>query len=249
MTTIRLAIGGSHHALTETLSRCGGELTPGILCSYVYLDIVRKYGATWKYRDWVLDSGAFSVWNKGKEIRLQDYVDACKALMDTPRPPVEIYALDVIGDWRASLRNCELMWKQGIEAIPCYHAGEPQAALIGIAKDYPKIAIGGISHIGRGNKRFKWLEQCFARVWPKCVHGFGVTTEKWLTHVPWHSVDSTSWQLGPLRYGQWGAFGNARLAIRGGRVDMRAEVAKFMALEKRLKSHWFKEMREAEAAR
>ena len=82
--------------------------------------------------------------NSGATIKLQEYIDTCKRLMAEDPTLTEIFALDVIGDWRASLKNVEEMWRQGIEAILAFHPGEPEAALKGIAKDYPKIALGGV---------------------------------------------------------------------------------------------------------
>lgn len=244
MTTVRLAIGGSHKGMTATLSKCAGDLVPAILVSYVYLHTLRNHGATWNYRDWVLDSGAYSAFKSGELISLQKYIDTCKEVLDSENPPAEIYALDVIGDWRKSRDNCKAMWEQGIEAIPCYHAGEPEDVLTGLAADHPKIALGGIALIGRGHAHKGWLEQCFARVWPKKVHGFAQTSRQWLEAVPWHSTDSTSWQIGPMRYGLWTSYGNKHLRIRGGKVDMRNEVAHYLKLESEAKRRWAKQMKE-----
>jgi hypothetical protein len=238
MTTIRLAVGGSPRVLIDTFSKLTATKRPALLCSYVYLDLLERYGRTWKYRDWVLDSGAYSVMTKGIHISVHEYVDTCKRLLDSPNPPTEIYALDVIDDWRQSLKNTEQMWKMGIEAIPCYHAGEPQEALVGMARDYPKIAIGGMARMGRGNARIAWLEQCFARVWPKKVHAFALTTRRWLMAVPWHSADSSAWSLRPKGFGFWNAFGRKQLSVRGNEFDLRAEVAHYVELEDELRGLW-----------
>ena len=46
---------------------------PALLVSYVYLEPFLKNQHRYCYRDWVLDSGAFSAHNSGTEIKLQDY--------------------------------------------------------------------------------------------------------------------------------------------------------------------------------
>jgi len=217
------------------------NLRPALLVSYVYLEPFLKNRHRYSYRDWVLDSGAFSAHNSGTEIRLQDYIDTCKRLMDEDETLVEIYTLDVIGDWKASIKNCEKMWKQGVEAIPTYHEGEPEHALKRIAKGYPKIALGGVAH-KRGSGKIKWAEQCFARVWPKKIHGFGFGSEKAVMTLPWHSVDATNWEIGPCKFGRWNQFGN--LSVRGSKQNLRAEVLWYLELEKKARWRWRREMQQ-----
>jgi hypothetical protein len=223
-------------------ARDPSSVRPALLVSYVYLKPFLANRHRYHYRDWVLDSGAFSAHNSGTEIKLQDYIDTCKRLRDDDPTLTEVFALDVIGDWRASIKNAEEMWRQGIEAIPCYHVGEPESALRGIAKDYPKIALGGCVGF-RGKDKF--AAQCFARVWPKKIHGFGFGTEKSLMNVPWHSVDATNWEIGPCKFGRWNAFGN--MSVRGSKQNLRAEVEWYLALEVRARQRWAKEMAQLEA--
>lgn len=214
---------------------------PGLLVSYVYLDGFLKARHNYVYRDWVMDSGAFSAHNSGTEIKLQDYIDCCKRLMDEDPTLTEIYALDAIGDWKTSKANTEEMWKQGVPAIPCFHVGEPEDVLAGYAKDYPKIALGGM--VGRPFKILeKFVGQAFARIWPKKVHGFGLSAEKLIMGFPFHSVDSTSWELGPCAFGRWRSFGGLDLRIRGSKQDLRSEVEWFMKLERKAARRWKREM-------
>src|SRR5437660_951346 len=79
--------------------------------------------------------------NSGKVISLDEYIKICHQLMATDKSLVEIFALDVIGDPKASAKNCAAMWKAGIPAIPCFDYGEPESALMEMAAAYPKIAI------------------------------------------------------------------------------------------------------------
>ena len=209
---------------------------PALLVSYVYLKPFLKKQKQYSYRNWVLDSGAFSAHNSGIEIKLQDYIDCCKRLLDTDYTLKEVYSLDVIGDWKASLRNTEEMWRQGVPAIPCYHHGEPWDVLKGMAKDYPKIALGGVAmKFGIKNK---FAEQCFARVWPKRMHGFGYGSEKSIMALPWDSVDATNWEIGPCKYGRWSQFG--QLAVRGSNQNLRGEIDHYLKLEKRARAKFGK---------
>jgi hypothetical protein len=221
---------------------------PALLISYYYLEGFLKNQSKYCYRDWVMDSGAFSAFNSGKVINLQDYIDCCKKLLIEDSTLTEVYSLDVIGDWKASLKNVEEMWKQGVPAIPCFHYGEPWDLLIGLAKDYPKIALGGFisstedGHTRTRRDRSKFAGQCFARVWPKKIHGFGCGTEKLLMELPFHSADATGWEIRPCKYGIWNAFGGERVSVKGSTQNLRAEIEWYLDLEERIQLRWKKEM-------
>jgi hypothetical protein len=251
-TTVRLAAttamvssanGNARHRYPHHVNRADGKeaLAPALLVSYVYLDGFLRNRDKYYYRDWVMDSGAFSAHNSGVTIRLQDYIDCCKRLLDEDETLSEVFALDVIGNWKASLKNCEEMWRQGIEAIPCYHVGEPWEVLTGIARDYPKIALGGAVGYRRKDE---WATQCFARVWPKKIHGFGYGSEKSVMLLPWHSVDATNWEIGPCKFGRWQSFGH--MSVRGSKQNLRAEVEWYLDLECRARQKWAKQMEELE---
>lgn len=241
---VRLAFGGPPEAVAKGLCHVAPKLSgagveretkPALLVSYAYIKNWLKNKHRFAYRDWVLDSGAFSAHNAGVEIKLQDYVDACKRLRDNDSTLTEIYALDVIADWRGSLKNCEEMWRQGVEAIPCYHVGEPEHVLKTLARDYPKIALGGAVGYRRKDE---WAQQCFARVWPKKIHGFGFGAEKSIMGLPWHSVDATNWEIGPCKFGRWSSMGGQYVNWRGGKQNLRAEVEWYLSLEQRARQKW-----------
>lgn len=222
---------------------------PALLVAFPYLEPFLKMRGELAYRDWCLDSGAFSADNAGITINLDDYIARCKDLMQSDPTLTEIMALDVINDWRSSIRNCERMWQAGIPAVPCYHVGEPEHALMTIAREFPKIAIGGMSAL-RGHVRKKYPEQVFARLWPKKIHGFGVGGKDLVDLFPWHSVDATSWRTGPCNFGTWYSMGKQGAgwgsSIRGGNKNLRREVEHFMKLEKKGRLKWHKQMEQLE---
>ena len=246
MTTARLAVGGPISAIRTGLTprQDGkGQPVPALLVSYVYLREFQRNQHDYTYRDWVMDSGAFSAHQSGTMIRLDDYIARCHLLLQSDKTLTEIFALDVIGDWKASLLNCEKMWQAGVQAIPCYHVGEPEHVLMSMARDYPKIALGGaVGYRGRDN----WAKQCFSRVWPKKIHGFGFGSETSLMGVPFHSADASSWEAGPCRFGTWKAYGQMSVRNAKGR-QLRAEVEWYLELERKLKWRWRKEMAQLDA--
>lgn len=237
--------GGLGHTPPQamTIQKQQNLHAPALLVSYVYLEPFLKNQTRYCYRDWVLDSGAFSAHNSGTEIKLQDYIDKAKELLAIDPTLTEVFALDVIGDWRASLKNTEEMWRQGVQAIPCWHAGEPEDALRGIAKDYPKIALGGVAKT-RAVAKKKIAEQVFARVWPKKIHGFGFGSEDMVMAFPWHSVDATNWEMGPCAFGRWNAYG--KMSVRGSKQNLRVEVEYYMEMERKARIKWRRQMEELE---
>lgn len=235
---VRLAHCGPPESLAAGLAP--NEIgRPALLVSLIYLKPFLENRHRYIYRDWVLDSGAFSAHNSGTTIHLDEYIETCKELIATDPKLTEVYALDVIGDWKASLKNTAKMWKAGIRAISCYHVGEPEHVLKQMAKDYPKIALGGVA-LAKTGKKLAWAEQCFARVWPKAIHGFGYGSERAVMTLPWHSTDATSWEIGPCKYGRWHTFGN--MSVRGSRQNLRVEVEWYLLLEQRARQRWKKEM-------
>jgi hypothetical protein len=230
------------------------ELAPSLLLSYHYYRTVSDVISDYVYRDWALDSGAFSAKSLGVEIDLEAYIDFCLEIMESGHPPVEIFALDVIGEHEPTLRNTERMWDAGIPAIPAYHPGEPEDYLLHLAATYPKIAIGGVANMKPFARKMQFCREVFARVWPKRIHGLGFGSEKGILGLPFHSVDATNWGIGPCRFGQWRAYaskggkGAVRLPVRGSAHNLRGEIEYYLQLEKRARLHWKKEMAELEEA-
>lgn len=219
---------------------------PALLVSFFYLKPFLEKKDSYAYRDWVMDCGAFSAHQSGVAIDIDDYIACCKELMQNDPTLSEVYALDVIGDWKATIKNAEYMWKKGVPAIPTFHYGSPWEVLIGLAKDYPKVAIGGC--VGKRDKD-AFAQQCFARVWPKAMHGFGFGSEASVMLLPWHSVDATNWEMGPCAYGRWMAFGKGgkKMSVRGSNQNLRAEVEWYLKLERKARERWEKEMQQLES--
>jgi hypothetical protein len=219
------------------------ELKPPLLISFVYVRKFLQEQHRYRYRHWVMDSGAYSAWKSGTSIDLADYTALCRERLTEDQTLREVFALDVVGDWRASVRNAEQMWAAGVPAIPTFHHGEPEDVLLGLARDYPKVAIGGIVGLNPKAKQ-RFIEQCFARVWPKPLHGFGVGTKAHVMAVPWHSVDATNWEIGPCKFGSWKSFGGAQLSVRGSTHDLRNEIKWYADLERLARHRWAREMEE-----
>ena len=228
--------------------------SPALLVSYYYLEPFIENKNRYRYRDWVMDSGAFSAHNSGVEIELNKYIDKCLELQQSDPTLTEVFSLDVIPKdhkpltvqhaAEQSLKNCEEMWRQGVPAIPTFHRGEEESFLYEMAKLYPKIAIGGVALL-RGDQKRLFCEQVFARVWPKKIHGLGMSSEELVLGLPFHSVDATNWELAPCAFGNWQKFGS--MSVRGSNQDLRSQVDFYLNLEAKARVRWAKQMAELEA--
>ena len=246
MTTVRLAMCNLRQC-----AEVGGPFTnrPAILISYFYYSGFRKVleDGSLNIRDWMLDSGAWSAHNCGAKIDLEEYTDFClDRLANDPRL-VEVAALDVIGNWQASAENTAYMHRRGVPALPTFHPGEPWECLEEMARESDKIALGGIVRWPRRRKH-TWIGQCFARVWPKRIHGFGLLDPYLLKSYPFESCDASSWDFGPYATGVWKSLGNKRPGLRGDRQPIRVEVEHYLRLEAELKELWSKELANLKAA-
>ncbi len=159
-----------------------------------------------------LDSGAFSAYSQGAEIKIEDYIQFIKDHL----PYLEQYAnLDVIGDPKATRKNQAIMEKAGLHPIPCFHYGEPLEYLREYLQNYDYIALGGMVPISTPDLKV-WLDDlfenyiCDRKGMPRVkVHGFGLTSFPLMKRYPWYSVDSTSWvmtgRMGSVYVPRWRA--------------------------------------------
>jgi hypothetical protein len=149
-----------------------------------------------------LDSGAFSAYTLGVNLRVEDYVAYILRNRDIIRVEDGVLmasVLDGIGDPLQTWRNQTAMENMGARPLPCFHAGEPEEYLEHYVKNYEYITLGGM--VGTSTKQLCiWLD----RIWDRYltdgsgrarikVHGFGITARPVMQRYPWHSCDSSSW--------------------------------------------------------
>lgn len=202
------------------------------------LDMVEPDHNPWAIKSLMLDSGAYSVANSGHEV---DFEALCKEAANPKWSYVA--ALDVIGNGLASMKNAFAMKARGLQVIPVFHYGEPWEILAEYKAHFPYIGLGCKNTSTK--VRLKWIEQCFARVWPHRVHMFGCGNFDVLRQVPFYSADTSSWYSG-IRFGRSAA--TPRLKIPPLRVlgkegmNLQKEVKHYLALQRDLEHVWAKEL-------
>ncbi len=108
-----------------------------------------------------------------------------------------------------------------------------------MAKRFPKIALGGsVGRLYGKDAKINWVQQCFARVWPKRIHGLGFADRDVLEAVPFHSADASSWQAGATRFGNWASLPGVPVKWRGSNHNLRTELEMYLRLERDLRSRW-----------
>tara|TARA_Y100000310_G_scaffold335424_1_gene417458 strand:- start:3885 stop:4466 length:582 start_codon:yes stop_codon:yes gene_type:complete len=112
-----------------------------------------------------------------------------------------IASLDVISDWRASMKNWDKL--RDLNAFPVFHEGEPWELLEELSTEQAKkTALPQGGWLGIGCQRpiirdrvLAFLDECRRHIKGKCkIHGFGLTG--YTAAFRFDSVDSTSWILG-----------------------------------------------------
>lgn len=147
-----------------------------------------------------LDSGAFTAHNTGKPIDLQMYTEFCQK---TAGSWDVIAALDVIGNPEASSKNYEFMTDEGVDILPTYHIGTEKKWFYRLLDKYKYVAIGGVASriSSRTNSlaqmlpHFLWAHKAAQGAGVR-LHGFGITYAAALNLFPWHSVDSSTFNVG-----------------------------------------------------
>ena len=243
MTTVRLALGFTDEGTTKVKME-EGLPSPSFLMSYWYREF---FDTAFPFaRSWVLDSGAYSAHTSGGSVDLLEFHEYAHHKLQTDPKLREVFALDIIGDWRKTLQATEHHWANDVPAIPTFHIGSPWSALIHMTKVYPKIAVGGLVGCPR-RKKHAWLNQVFARVWPKKIHALGVLGPSDTMAFPFHSADSSSWSRNPRAFACWASLGAVGVSVRGKKDDLSCQINHYMRLEQQLQHRWAKEMAQLEA--
>lgn len=154
----------------------------------------------------IVDSGAFTAWNTGREIKLDDY---CKFLEQIAfLRPFHAVQLDVFGDPEGSWKNFEIMKERGFDVMPVFTRGESLERLERMYEETDYIMFGGVV-VGRSNKNYvKWFSE---RNKGRKVHWLGFTNIDFIKHYKPESVDSSSWASAD-RYGSLSLYlGNGKL--------------------------------------
>jgi len=178
------------------------------LVAYPYVNtLIDEYLAINKSKFRILlDSGAFTAWKAGKEIKLDDY---CKFLDTLKFKPYKYFTLDVIGNPKETLNNYNTMIKRGYKPVPIFTRGEDISLLEEYYKTSDIVGIGGL--VGtKKNKQF--VNGLMKRIKKRKVHWLGFTNIQYIKYYKPFMCDSSAWLTGP-RYASTNLYlGNGQFA-------------------------------------
>ena len=161
-----------------------------------------------------IDSGAYSVWEKGAKVDLGEYIAFCKKIMSMAKCQVSFAALDVIPGSKGSsnptdseiARACDEGWdnyqtmkQEGIPCLMTFHQFEHRKQLTLIANDSEYFAVAPRKRGVTNRQKLEWLASIFQYLGVKegpgrkKIHGLGVSSTAFMMQFPFYSVDNTAW--------------------------------------------------------
>lgn len=165
---------------------------------------------------YMIDSGAFTAWNKGKLVNRARLIDFYNWAIDNYGDTFDftLVSLDRIPG-KQGVERTEADYKQAAEETvrnyeymvehvrgyvkPVYHDGEPEWVLQHYkAAEYLSVSANqDLSY----NEREAWVAWVEAKYFKgRRLHGLAMTGTRMLRTIHWHSVDSAAWRL-------WAAMG------------------------------------------
>lgn len=136
----------------------------------------------------IVDSGAFTAWNTGKPIHLDDYCRFLDSIEDLR--PFHAVQLDVFGDPEASYKNLLIMRERGYDVMPVFTRGESLERLEEFYEMTDYIMFGGIVIGGKNREYVKWW---LNRNQGRKAHWLGFVNIPFIKRYKPESVDSSSW--------------------------------------------------------
>lgn len=185
-----------------------------ILESFYYVN--NEFAEKIKYfKNFLLDSGAFTFLNTKKEIDwniyLEKYVDFINKY--DIKNFFELDIDNIIGYDKVKLLRKKLIKLTNKQPIPVFHRSRGKEEFLNLCSEFDYIAIGGIAikHIKKEEyKYFKWFIDEAHKKGCK-IHGLGYTDIKGLKKYDFDSVDSTTWLTGGVRFGYIHKFNNGTI--------------------------------------
>jgi hypothetical protein len=157
----------------------------------------------------MLDSGAFTAWNIGKPVRLQDLIEYDLGLLKQyPQHQFVFIALDVIPGARGrtateaeigaaveeSYANfCTMLQAlPGQYVLPVYHSGEQRRIRDRYLSHTKYLCLSMNQNLSEG-ERLRWAREAITP--DAYYHGLAATGNAMLKTVDWYSVDSSGWLM------------------------------------------------------
>ena len=210
---MKVFLAGTEHGLSMYINPLKIHKQVSVLESFYYIDKEsEKYVPL--YKDYILDSGAFTFFSAGKHVdwdsylrQYAEYITRCK--ID------KFFELDIdklVGREKVIEMTKRLEIMTGKKPIPVWHKFRGLDDFRKMCQEYPYVAIGGIVSREIKPKEYNYLPTLIkiAHDYGCKIHGLGFTKINLLNRIHWDSVDSTAWTTGN-RFGFVYKFKNGKM--------------------------------------
>ena len=192
---------GREHNLTPPPNLPSEPINVNILESFYYTDDIITNLIPY-FKNYMLDSGAFTFFSAGKHVDWDKYVTEYIAYINKNKVKL-FFELDIdvlIGYERVKEIRKRIERETGRQPIPVWHKNRGKEEYIKMCEEYPYVAIGGLvgkkSEFGKENyKYFPWFINTAHKYGAK-IHALGFTALAPLRLYHFDSVDSSSWTTG-----------------------------------------------------
>lgn len=149
-------------------------------------------------QSFALDNGAFSLWRSGTAVDWDDYYAWCEQWLRHPACDWAVIP-DVIEGTEAENDALVSAWPHGFAGVPVWHLNESIDRLVGLAEDWPRIALGSAAEydVSKPSACLARLAKALAPIsvdgMPVVkLHGLRMLNPAITTKVPLASADSTN---------------------------------------------------------
>lgn len=144
----------------------------------------------------IVDSGAFTAWNIGKSITLDDYCRFLDRIIPAIQPD-HVVQLDVFGEPEKTWENFLTMERRGYKVMPVFTRGDSVERLDEMYTKTDYIMFGGIVIGGQNIEYCKWFNRVNKG---RKAHWLGFTKTDFMKAWRPYSADASSWN-GAMRFG------------------------------------------------
>ena len=164
----------------------------------------------------LIDSGAFTAMNAGREIDLSEYISFIRRYQE------KIFgymALDKLRDPAQTDRNLRVMLDAGLQPIPVHVLGDDGRRMDELFEISHWVALGGLRRPHRGPAPLNYIKQKMDWARGRNVHWLGYTTKSVLEAFRPYSCDCSSWVSGAM-YGRMAVYGGQGRWVNFTREEM-----------------------------
>ena len=179
-----------------------------ILVSFAYMknSLVEILNANKDRFEIILDSGAYTAFNTGRTISLDDYMAFLK---DLPFPVEFYFTLDSIGNPATTESNLLKLYERGYKPVPVFTRGQ-------VRKDFERysqtglVGVGGIAGTDDNMSYLSALYRDGIITDKDKVHWLGFWDRDYVLHFRPYSCDTQSW-MSAARFGRAWIYENRKL--------------------------------------